>query len=824
MLQNRPETPVVLPTTHTEPGGQRSVAQIMLDETVGDSLRPASLVIGIIFVFLSIVHFVTLPESIVPGVVSAITAVILFVLYILLGQQHLSSQKTHWFAAVIAGLAIFNNLLRLYLLEDPNQTMTFLVIVIVSLGLFFLSRRALALTLIATWVGWLGIAIIKDAVGDWLSHAVMLILATAISILIFYLRLQTMRRYERLREESERRRQEAHYRAGQLETSLAVGQSITAVLDLELLLERVTTLIYERYGHYYVGIFLIDDDGQYVREKASAGEFNDLGSQRGLCLKVGEEGLIGWVAANGRPARVDDVTQDERFVQVAELSQTKSELDLPLCVGDNLLGVLDFQSKEFAAFPESDMPFLKLLADQVAIAIYNASLFEREKSARYVAETLHQTGNLLSSTLEWGEVLDLVLKQLSEIVPYDRAAMLIPKGQELEFVAFHGYPEGFEPGATRISIKEDTDEIYRYIYRTKRPLFIPDVLQRSDWQQVPTLPQARSWLGIPLLHADEVIGMLSLTRETPTPYHNGEVDLAEAFATQAAVALQNARVYDRLSRFNQMLEYEVRTRTSAIQVAYAQLERLNNTKSDFINVVSHELRTPLTLVKGYSQMLLTDLTLAENDFLKQLADGIHGGAIRMGEIVNSMLDMLKVDTQALELYPEPVSIAPMLQMVVIQFEEALAERKLTLTIEDMSQVPGIQGDFEALQKVFYHLIINAIKYTPDGGQINISARTLVDSEVDLPQEGIEIVVRDTGIGIEPDSHDLIFTKFYQTGKVSLHSSGKTAYKAGGPGLGLAIARGIVEAHRGKLWVKSTGHNEETLPGSAFHVALPLRQR
>ena len=263
---------------------------------------------------------------------------------------------------------------------------------------------------------------------------------------------------------------------------------------------------------------------------------------------------------------------------------------------------------------------------------------------------------------------------------------------------------------------------------------------------------------------------------------------------------------------------------AALQKANAQLERLDQTKLDFINVISHELRTPLTLVRGYSHLLLTDKNLPENDFWVESVHGIQEGAIHMGEIVNSMLEVLKIDTQALELHAEPVSIAPMLQMVLVQFEESLAERDLTLTVEDLSDIPAIEGDIEALQKVFHHLISNAIKYTPNRGKITIYGRMLVDSDIDLPREGIEIVVQDTGIGIDPHSHDLIFVKFYQTGKVALHSSGKTAFKAGGPGLGLAIARGIVEAHGGKLWVESPGYDEVTLPGSVFHVALPLRQR
>jgi len=338
------------------------------------------------------------------------------------------------------------------------------------------------------------------------------------------------------------------------------------------------------------------------------------------------------------------------------------------------------------------------------------------------------------------------------------------------------------------------------------------------------LPQARSWLGVPLLRSNDVVGMLSLTRETPQPYTEDEVELTTAFAGQAAIALQNAQLYDRVTQFNQQLEYEVKSRTSAVQDAYLQLERLNQTKSDFISVVSHELRTPLTLVRGYSQMLLNDHQLTDNEFHEQLVSGIHGGAVRLGEIVNSMLDMLKIDNHALELYPEPVSIKPMLQLVISQFEQSLMDREITLVVEAMDGVPPVEGDFEALQKVFYHLIVNAIKYTPDGGKIVINGRKLIDSHIDLPREGIEIIVQDTGIGIDPESQDLIFVKFYQTGKVALHSSGKTAFKAGGPGLGLAIARGIVEAHRGKLWVISDGQDEENCPGSAFHVALPLRQR
>jgi signal transduction histidine kinase len=267
----------------------------------------------------------------------------------------------------------------------------------------------------------------------------------------------------------------------------------------------------------------------------------------------------------------------------------------------------------------------------------------------------------------------------------------------------------------------------------------------------------------------------------------------------------------------------VRERTVAVQEAYDQLERLDRTKSDFISIAAHELRTPLTVLRGYSKMLLNDASIKENSHRLELVTGIHTGAVRLQEIVTSMLDITKIDGRMLELYPEPLSLPSVIELVAQTFSESLAERRQTLTVADMSDLPSIMADPDAMQKVFYHLIVNAIKYTPDGGKITITGRCLNEGPGD-PFPGIEIVVSDTGIGIEPAAHELVFTKFYQTGELALHSTGKTVFKGAGPGLGLTIARGIVEAHHGKIWVESQGHDENTFPGSQFHILLPLRQR
>ena len=160
----------------------------------------------------------------------------------------------------------------------------------------------------------------------------------------------------------------------------------------------------------------------------------------------------------------------------------------------------------------------------------------------------------------------------------------------------------------------------------------------------------------------------------------------------------------------------------------------------------------------------------------------------------------------------------MIEKVESVFRSALEERRLNFNIERLTDLPTIHADKDLLYKVFYQVIGNAIKYTPDGGRITVTGQTIEDANT---RSEIEIRVQDTGIGIDPRHQELVFEKFYQTGEVLLHSSGKTKFKGGGPGLGLAIARGIVNAHNGRIWIISPGHNEQLNPGTTVHVRLPL---
>jgi signal transduction histidine kinase len=338
--------------------------------------------------------------------------------------------------------------------------------------------------------------------------------------------------------------------------------------------------------------------------------------------------------------------------------------------------------------------------------------------------------------------------------------------------------------------------------------------------------EERNWLEslgasvyVPIHSKDKWIGLLVLgPKDSGTEYTPQDLVFLSTMAGQTAVALENARLVEGLVQANEAS----RRAYQALDQATRHLERMDKAKSDFISIVSHELRTPMNLISGASQMLLDESELQKNPYYKQVLENLHRGAIRLEKIIESMLDMARIDTRLMVLELQPVAIQSVIRVVHDDLVKDATGRKQTIEVRELEKLPSVVADLAALRKVFYNLVINAIKYTPDGGKITIWGREFPLNEKDYPTGAVEVVVSDTGIGIDPGYRDLVFDKFYQTGEPALHSSGRSKFKGGGPGLGLAIARGIVEAHQGKIWVESPGYDEKKCPGSQFHVVLPLR--
>jgi signal transduction histidine kinase len=262
--------------------------------------------------------------------------------------------------------------------------------------------------------------------------------------------------------------------------------------------------------------------------------------------------------------------------------------------------------------------------------------------------------------------------------------------------------------------------------------------------------------------------------------------------------------------------------TEELDATKRHLERLDKTKSDFISIAAHELKTPLTLIEGYASMMALESEAAGDTRSQMLLTGIRNGAKRLGEIVQDMIDVSLIDTAVLTLRYQPVRFRRLVEMLTIEWQSNYEERHVELSIGEFEDGGEITyADPERLYQVFNNILGNSLKYTPDGGRVVITSRTLPGQDPQGRAGFVEIMVADNGIGIAADDQERIFQKFERVGSVALHSSGKTKFKGGGPGLGLAIARGVVDAHGGSLWVESPGHDEVHCPGSTFHVLLPL---
>ncbi len=619
-----------------------------------------------------------------------------------------------------------------------------------------------------------------------------------------------------LNEQLQESNQQLSLRALQLETSSEVSRQATSILYLDVLLPQVARLIQSRFEYYFVGIWLADERKHAALLSAGIRRDGTSLVGAGMHLSYDTPSVVVSVCRSGEYRLVRNVAEAPDYLPQAELPETQSLLVLPLRFGEKTLGALAIASEQLAAFGDEDQLVLQSLADQLAIAIRNARLYGAEQNRRQLAESLEATGRELSSSLDLREIPPRILEQLTAVVPYERGLVLTQDDTSLRAVAMRGFPAEWR--AENFDIEIRSGDVFERIVQSREPVLVDDVSEDPGFRMVEGLPLNFSWLGVPLISKDRVIGMISLTRAARGAFDAEDAQLVLAFAGQAAVALENAGLYDEIRRFNEHLEQMVQARTEELNRAYLTLEKMDRKKSDFIDVTAHELRTPLTVIKGYTQILKVSPKISQDSQLASMMAGILNGVERLHTIVNSMLDVAKIDGQSLNLSKRAMYVEEIFARIHESFAEALAERQLTLRIEGIEALPALQADPTLLYKVFDQVIGNAVKYTPDGGQIAVRGKVLT---VTGEAPWIEIVVSDTGIGIDSEYHELIFEKFYQMGEVAFHSSGRTKFKGGGPGLGLAIARGIIEAHGGKIWVESAGHDETQFPGSSFYIWLPV---
>jgi signal transduction histidine kinase len=284
-------------------------------------------------------------------------------------------------------------------------------------------------------------------------------------------------------------------------------------------------------------------------------------------------------------------------------------------------------------------------------------------------------------------------------------------------------------------------------------------------------------------------------------------------------ALQSIFVYGNQYIYRLELDRSISDAVKKLNDEQYSLTRLEKSKSDFISIAAHELRTPLTLIEGYSAMLreIIEQKKIFDDHIIQLINGVDSGSRRLREIINDMIDVSLIDNEMLSLNYQPVWINKLLNRLQVAVEPIIQTRQLTLDVHRFKNDDKMFfADGERIFQALYNVISNAIKFTPDGGKIVVDGKSY--------DEFLELIIIDNGVGINPEKQKEIFNKFQPVSDSALHTSGKQKFMGGGPGLGLPIAKGIIEAHGGRIWVESDGYDEVQCPGSTFSILLPMRHQ
>jgi signal transduction histidine kinase len=370
--------------------------------------------------------------------------------------------------------------------------------------------------------------------------------------------------------------------------------------------------------------------------------------------------------------------------------------------------------------------------------------------------------------------------------------------------------------------------LYERLFLHRHSLLQEDLLQAAAYKDVPeserrffeTLAMS---VYTPIIVGEgkgaEPIGILACgTKMHGQAFSPQDRELLATLANQTGVALRNARLVNDLVTLNE----EMKSLNKELQVSAENFERLDGVKTDFVTIASHELRTPLAQVRGYTDMIaMMNDGNEEHDPYKMegYIDGLRKAANRLEGLIGAMLDVSKLDVDSLDLHFALTSMESVIRTAIEPLIDAMNERKLTFSARGLRGLPPIQADSQRLVQAFGNIISNAIKFTPDGGRIEVQGEAVNGENGEA--SAVLLKVEDTGVGIAPENLELIFEKFFRGYDPSLHSTGATKFMGAGPGLGLTIARGVINGHGGRIWAESTGHDAETLPGSTFFIRLPV---
>ena len=498
-----------------------------------------------------------------------------------------------------------------------------------------------------------------------------------------------------------------------------------------------------------------------------------------LQLRMGE-GITGWVARTGKPARVGDVTQDARYV--AARRGVRSELAVPLEVNGETRGVLNVDSKCANAFSADDQELLQELALQAAKVIRNTWLYEQLRLKARLFESLASVSRTINSTLNMDEALRAITREACVLMQARMCSlMMLDESREwLDLRASHGAGETYliKP---RLCVAES---LLGVVVRRKKPLQVENVQTSGRYQNVEMARREGliSLLSVPLLFAGQATGTLNIYTGRPYNFSNEEIRILSALAELSAIAIEKARLYERIVDVEEQLRQN--EKLSALGLLAAE--------------VAHEIRNPLTVMK----LLYHSLNLKFPDGDPRAKDALLIDA--KIEHLNTIVEQILAFARTTEPQLAPVNINALIEELGLLVRHKLANQNIKLIRKLQTDLPAVMGDAPQLEQVFLNLILNASEAMPDGGTLLIKSSAIRQPHTSENPTHVSVEFKDTGKGMSKELQKRVFTAVLKT------------TKAKGTGLGLAIVSRIIETHRGNIRIKSRPSH-----GTSVLITLPV---
>jgi len=587
---------------------------------------------------------------------------------------------------------------------------------------------------------------------------------------------------------------EMEEQAQQLAALNEVGSVITSTLDLPAVLNLIMDMAVELLQAEAGSLVLVDQDtGDLVFEVTAGPGSSDLVGAR---LAPGT-GVVGAVVQEGEPIIIRDAQADRRWYRGLDDRTefiTRSIIAVPMIGRGRVIGVIELLNRrDGGPFDEDDARLLTAFATNATVSIENARLFTQtdQALAARVEELsmMQRIDRELNATLDYDRVMSLTLDWALRVTEADVGLEAVIVETEdgvrgLRFLANRGYPEEWLAAHEEEPWPLEQGIIGRVV-RTGNPELVEDVEGDLDYAQI--VPGMVSQLTVPIRREEQIIGVIVLESSQQGCLNQEALELVTRLADHAAIAIENARLFE-------------------------QVRRANDAKTEFVSFVSHELKQPMTSIKGYTDLLVKGAAGELNDAQRSFLETVRSNVDRMNMLVSGLLDVSRIESGRIRLEFRDVSIKQVIEDALRTVRGQIEVKQQTLEVDIPSDLPLVRADQGRLVQVLTNLVSNAHKYTPEGGGIAVRAQRWADVRGVVERDGFVLCsVTDTGIGMSPENQERLFTKYFRADDPAVRS-------VAGTGLGLVITKSLVELHGGEIWVKS-----DVGKGSTFSFTIPIAQ-